>query len=186
MEPPVLDLVIDLKNLKSFKKKAFRDSYVSGRVRTSIALQIRELRQRLGLTQKEFAKKIGKGQTAVSRLESTDYGRVTVQTLLDIAETLNIAVVVRFASFDEFLRHHSDLTPAALAVETYNQTIERFAMLATLATLQPFATEPIVVPPRAVSASEGPYITKSGVDYYVGSTSGLVIVFEQTKQSVDA
>ena len=57
MVMPVRDLVRDLRNLKSFKKKAFRDSYVSGRVRTYIALQIRELRQRSDLTQKQFAKK---------------------------------------------------------------------------------------------------------------------------------
>ncbi len=115
----------DLKKLKSFKNKKLRDSYVSGRVRTSIALQIRELREREELTQTQFARKIGKPQSVVSRLEDTEYGRVTLKTLLDIAEELDISVVVKFASFDEFLRQHADVSPSALAVETYDETVFR-------------------------------------------------------------
>ena len=117
---------VDLKKLRSFKNKKLRDSYISGRVRTYIALQIRELRERLKLSQAQFAKKIGKPQSVVSRLEDTDYGRVTLKTLLDIAETLNISVVVKFASFDEFLRQHGNVSPSALAVETYDETVFRF------------------------------------------------------------
>lgn len=117
--------MIDLKNLKSFNKKEFRDSYVSGRIRTFIALQMRSLRENLGLSQKEYAEKIGKPQSVVSRIENTAYGGVSIQTLLDVCEPLDIALVVKFASFDEFLRQHSDVSPAALVVESYDETIFR-------------------------------------------------------------
>ena len=126
METQRYETVTDLKKLTSFKNKKLRDSYISGRVRTSIALQIRELRERQELKQTQFAKKIGKPQSVVSRLEDTEYGRVTLKTLLDIAEALDISVVVKFASFDEFLRQHADVSPSALAVETYNETVLRW------------------------------------------------------------
>ena len=125
METQRYETVTDLKKLTSFKNKKLRDSYISGRVRTSIALQIRELREKQELTQTDFAKKIGKPQSVVSRLEDTEYGRVTLKTLLDIAGTLNISVVVKFVSFDEFLRQHGDISPAALAVETFDETVFR-------------------------------------------------------------
>lgn len=125
MAPQRYETVTDLKKLTSFKNKKLRDSYISGRVRTSIALQIRELREKQELTQTDFAKKIGKPQSVVSRLEDTEYGRVTLKTLLDIAGTLNISVVVKFVSFDEFLRQHGDISPAALAVETFDETVFR-------------------------------------------------------------
>ena len=165
MVNPQHDLVLDLKNLKSFSRKAFRDSYISGRVRTSIALQIRGLREHLGLNQGDFAKKIRKPQSVVSRLENTAYGRVTVQTLLDIAETLEIAVVVKFASFDEFLRQHGDVSPSALAVETYNETVFRL----TNEEVQPIG---LVVSGAQISVgSTAP--TAPNVPIYISGTSPL-------------
>ena len=40
----------------------------------------------------------------VSRLENEDYGKVSLQTLIDIAERLDIALVVRFTDFPTFVR----------------------------------------------------------------------------------
>lgn len=125
MENRMYDAATDLRNLASFSKKEFRDSYMSGRVRTSIALQMRALRVRLGLSQKEYAEKIGKPQSVVSRIENTAYGGVSVQTLLDVCEALDIALVMKFASFDEFLLQHGNISPSALAVETFDETVFR-------------------------------------------------------------
>lgn len=119
------DAALDLKNLESFKDKEFRDSYISGRVRTSIALQMRAIREDLGLSQKDYAKKIGKPQSVVSRIENTAYGGVSIQTLLDVCEPLDIALVVKFASFDEFLHQHSDISRSTHAVESYDDTVFR-------------------------------------------------------------
>ena len=154
MEISQYNFVLDLKNLKSFRKKAFRDSYISGRARTSIALQIQGLREHLGLNQEKFAKKIGKPQSAVSRLENTGYGRVSVQTLLDIAEALDIAIVIKFTSFDEFLRQHGDVSPSALAVETYDETIERITNMVMLGPMLPdFTLQDVGAPSTSATSS---------------------------------
>ncbi len=109
-------------NLAALRDKEYRDAYVEGHVTSTIAYQLRAMRAQLGLTQKEFSKRIGKPQSVVSRLENTEYGKVTVQTLLDIARGLDVALVVKFASFPDFLASYSDLSAETMAAEPFAAT----------------------------------------------------------------
>ncbi len=111
----------------ALRDKEYRDAYVDGHVKSYIPYQLRAIREKLGLTQKAFAERIGKPQSVVSRLENTEYGKVTVQTLLDIAHGLDIALVVKFASFPEFLATYDDLSAEAMAVEPYDSDAEAAA-----------------------------------------------------------
>jgi transcriptional regulator with XRE-family HTH domain len=103
-----------------FEKKEYRDAYMASRVRTSIALQIRALREQRRLSQTDFANRLGKPQSVLSRLESTEYGRVTVQTLLDIASSLDVALVVMFCSYRDFFNQMSDISDHALFAESFS------------------------------------------------------------------
>lgn len=106
--------------LDAFDDKEYRDAYVDSHVKSLIAHQVRCIRERLGLTQKEFAALVDKPQSVISRLENTEYGRVSVQTLLDLSRKLDIAVIIRFASFPEFLENTDDVSPRRLAVDNYH------------------------------------------------------------------
>jgi transcriptional regulator with XRE-family HTH domain len=117
--------VSDLDNLVRFDAQAYRDGYLQSQVRGGIAYQIQALRDKTGLTQVQFAEKTGKKQSTISRLEDTEYGRVSVQTLLDIACALNIALIVRFVSYPEFLAYASNMSVAALQPDTIQESIER-------------------------------------------------------------
>lgn len=88
-------------------------------LREFLADQIRALRG--DLSQKAFGKLIGKPQRVVSRLENEDYGKVTLQTLIDIAEKLDIALVVRFTDFPTFLRSTTDVSETAFAPRAFRQ-----------------------------------------------------------------
>ncbi len=90
-----------------------------------IAYQIQALREKIGLNQTRFAQKIGKTQSVVSRLEDTEYGRVTVQTLLDIACSLDVALIVKFISYPDLLRQTSDMSVRALQPETIYETLSK-------------------------------------------------------------
>lgn len=57
--------------------------------RLEVAQQIFELRSKAGLTQKEFAERVGMKQSVISRLESTDYRGYKVETLERIAKAMN-------------------------------------------------------------------------------------------------
>ncbi|MEO8883058.1 MAG: hypothetical protein ABI377_06570, partial [Devosia sp.] len=61
----------------------------------------------------------------ISRLESTEYGKASVQTLLDIASANDVALVVRFVSYPEFLAQTSDMSPQALQPETIHESLAK-------------------------------------------------------------
>src|SRR5262245_43281316 len=95
---------------------------MSGHVRSGVAYQIEALREQRGLNQEEFAKLIGTTQSVVSRLENPEYGRVNVTTLIDVACALDIALLVRFCDYREFLERTADVSPSALRVTPFAQT----------------------------------------------------------------
>jgi transcriptional regulator with XRE-family HTH domain len=117
--------VSDRLDLVRFNEKLYRDGYLQAKVRGMIAYQIQALRDKTEMNQIDFAKKIGKTQSMVSRLEDTEYGRVTVQTLLDIACALDVALIVKFASYPDFLFQTRDASVAALQPSTIQESLAR-------------------------------------------------------------
>jgi transcriptional regulator with XRE-family HTH domain len=122
--------------IKRLASKGYRDTYLASRVRATIALQIRALRRSLRLSQQKFARMIGTTQSAVSDLENPDGDQVSVQTLLKIAAALNVALIVKFAGFPDFLKLMSDMSPKGLAVDTIDETIARSKRPQTIPALQ--------------------------------------------------
>ena len=62
--------------------------------RINIANKIRQARKKVGISQKELAKQVNTTQSAISRLESSDYERFSMNTLLKIATALNYDVQI--------------------------------------------------------------------------------------------
>jgi transcriptional regulator with XRE-family HTH domain len=116
--------VTDRNELKNFGSKEYRDGYLQSRVRGYIAYQIQALREQLGLTQQAFADLTGKKQSTISRLEDTEYGKVSVQTLLDIACATDVALVVKFASYPDFLDQTRMMATEALQPSTIFESIK--------------------------------------------------------------
>lgn len=110
--------------LENLKSKGYRDGYVSTSVRHGIALQIRALRRRESWSQKQLGGQAGKTQTVISRLEDPDYGKVTVQTLLDLAAAFDVALIVRFATFGEMAHQTADLSTDVMIVPPFEVEIE--------------------------------------------------------------
>jgi transcriptional regulator with XRE-family HTH domain len=61
-----------------------------------VAHQIVLLRENLGISQAELARRMGTKQQTISRLESGDYEGFTLKTLMKIAEATKTQVVVTF------------------------------------------------------------------------------------------
>ena len=106
-----------------FKKERFRKSYFARQLKVFLAAQIRALRG--DRTQTQFGELIGKPQSVVARLERESYGKVNLQTLIDIATKLDIALIVRFVSFPTFLEWTNDYSAKALAPGSYPKEVER-------------------------------------------------------------
>jgi len=114
---------VSANDLDPFLDRDYRDSYLEGYVKTSIALQIRALRERLGITQSEFAKKLDVTQSVVSRLENTEYGAVTISTLLKVARENNVALEVRFVDYPTILS--SGFRAQDKPIEDINESFSR-------------------------------------------------------------
>ena len=60
-----------------------------------IAAEIIKARTKAKMSQAELAEKIGTKPTAISRLESPNYGKVSITTLKKIAQALNCTLEIR-------------------------------------------------------------------------------------------
>lgn len=89
--------------LQSFRDPEYRHAFVNERLRASVALQVRALRHSRGMTQKDLGEAIGMAQTWVSMLENPDYGKMTVATLLRLAEAFDTDLEIKFRPFSRIL-----------------------------------------------------------------------------------
>jgi hypothetical protein len=104
---------------RELRHEGFRHSYMARQLKAFLAQQIKALRG--DHSQKDFGALIGKPQSVVSRLEKQADRHISIQTLIDIAARLDIAIIIRFVNFPTFLRYTEDYSEAALAPERYRQ-----------------------------------------------------------------
>lgn len=105
-------------------EKDFRDEYVAEHVRSGIAYQIAALREQRGWSQARLGTVSGKPQSVISRLEDPDYGRVNVQTLLEVASAFDVAVLVKFIPFSLFIDCVEDVSSKNMYVASFNDDIQ--------------------------------------------------------------
>jgi transcriptional regulator with XRE-family HTH domain len=65
-----------------------------------LAMEIHELREKRGLSQRELAERLGTTQSAVARLEAGNVSP-TLPTLDKVAEALGVELVVSFVDLDD-------------------------------------------------------------------------------------
>ncbi len=88
----------------------YRKAFVGATVKRTVPFQITAIRRRRGWSQGELAKRAGLTQGAISRAEDPDYGNLTFNTVIRIANGLDLAFVGRFVPYSEFLKWYSALS----------------------------------------------------------------------------
>jgi transcriptional regulator with XRE-family HTH domain len=83
------------------KGKEVRDRFVESHLSKGIAFQIKATRERRGWNQRDLAEHASMKQSAISRLESPDYGNLNIKTLRCIASAFDVGLIVRFVPFSE-------------------------------------------------------------------------------------
>jgi transcriptional regulator with XRE-family HTH domain len=114
--------VISKRFADELNDKRMRDAYLSAQTRTRLVNQIRALRDQRGWSQGEFASRLGKPQSNVSRLENREYGNFSLKTLFELAHAFDVGLLVEFVRYDEFLRRTHDLSSVRLQVPRFSAT----------------------------------------------------------------
>lgn len=118
-----LELTTLLADLSDYE---YRQAYVEGHAKDTIAFQLRRMRLAKEWEQRDVAAKMGnpKLQPMISRYENPDYGRYSITTLLELAKAFDVALVVRFAKFSELARWDLHKTNATLQPANYADDVE--------------------------------------------------------------
>jgi len=112
---------INPKLIEDLKNKDFRRSYLASMIATTRAYQIDALRRKHKLTQSRLGIRANKPQNVISRLENPDYQNCNVKTLLDIAASFDVALILKFVPFSRFLEEFSDVSQMALDAVTFEE-----------------------------------------------------------------
>ncbi len=113
---------------EGLRDEEYRRELVSERVRASIALQIQALRtQRDKMTQTQLGKLLGKAQPWISKLEDPEYGKVTVATLLEVADAFDVDLEIKFRPFSKAIRELSSQRPDYYDMPSFSDEEDRLA-----------------------------------------------------------
>lgn len=101
----------------------YRHAFMEAHTQARIAMQIRTIRAQRGWSQAELAARLATKGSVVSRLESPDYGKMTVTTLLSLAAAFDCGLQIRFADYPTWLEVTDEFSEESLRVAAYSESV---------------------------------------------------------------
>lgn len=88
---------------EEFEDREYRVAYAEDFLNTSIATQLRVLRDERELTQTQLGQLVGTPQAGISRIENVNYSGWNITTLQKVARALGVRLKVSFETFGSLL-----------------------------------------------------------------------------------
>jgi predicted XRE-type DNA-binding protein len=104
-----------------FEDQEYRHAYVDSLVDSTIAIQLKLLREQNNLTQAQLAALASMRQSRISAMEDVNYSSWSVTTLKRLASAFDCGLEVRFVPFNQVIRWGASMTPDALRVQRFNE-----------------------------------------------------------------
>lgn len=101
--------------------RSYRKAFVEEVIASRITAQIHELRIKHGWDYKQFAKKLGKKLSWAYRLEDPTQPPPTIPSLLDVADTYDVALDVRLIPFSSAIKDVTRLNGTSFAVPAFDE-----------------------------------------------------------------
>ncbi len=105
--------------LNSLDNKEYREALAIEHVNTTLAIQIRKMRENKQWNQSDLAECLGKHQETISQWENPDYGRYSLTTLKKLAAAFDVALLVKFIPFSELVRDMVNLSDTRLSPHSF-------------------------------------------------------------------
>lgn len=80
---------------RSKQSASFAKDYKKENQQLQVAVEVRNLRDKLSMTQRQFAKLVGKPQSTIARIESGKMN-VSINVLDEIADSTNQKLIIKF------------------------------------------------------------------------------------------
>src|SRR5258708_7442517 len=119
-----------------------RNGFVADHIRTRLAILIRTLREQRGWSQAELGRRLGKPQSVVSRLEDPDYGKLTLQTLFEVAAAFDLPLYIDMPDWADWFRLVSDMSTKSLRRDGFDP--QRLTALSNQPEVAPGYIQPVV------------------------------------------
>src|ERR1035441_9022428 len=113
----MMDVVERLK--RDFNDPDYRHVYDEGFLNSSIATQIKVLREERGWTQAHLAGKAKMNQSRVSELEDVNFNSWTIRTLRKLARAYDLRLKISFEEFGTLLHDFRNLNRAGLTRRSF-------------------------------------------------------------------
>lgn len=97
-----------------------RNEFVADQVRVRLALLIRSLREQRKWSQADLGQIMGKPQSNISRLEDPDYGKLSLQTLFELANAFGLPLYIDMPNWDEWFGLMEDMSSRSLQRESFD------------------------------------------------------------------
>ena len=103
----------------ALQSKEYRDAYSSEHIDQGVAFQLRYMRGRESLRQKDVARLAGMTAAQISLLENPDNDRKNLVHLKRLAAAFDVALVVRFVPFSELADYTANITEADMGPKSF-------------------------------------------------------------------